>query len=233
MQLINLSMTCLAITGAAARYISRSCDTVGASLIYNKRQDLLLRFMPLNVSAFAIPSLSTSDASVAKDSHNRHVIFNTTSGLFSPDSITASIGHQDSFYFVGQIGSPVNTSVVQSQYATPCLPLRGGVDAQPVYSGPIAVNGTVAPAKFVVNVTTTDPIWFYALGGTLCTAGASMVVNQLSKDYHETLFAYRAAASGIRTLMNTTIQYPVHGGEWQSTNGDHFAHDLESSAGES
>jgi plastocyanin len=74
------------------------------------------------------------------------------SGLsYDPPSATAAIGDTVVFTFDGA------HSVVQADYSAPCAPLAGGFQVQTQSSG----------AVFSINVTSTDPLWFYCSVSTL------------------------------------------------------------------
>lgn len=65
-----------------------------------------------------------------------------------------------------------NHSVTQSSSTNPCTPLPGGF-----FSGFILTSNTTAATTFLVNVTGTDPLYYYSSQGTECQSGMVGVVN--------------------------------------------------------
>jgi plastocyanin len=78
---------------------------------------------------------------------------------FSPTNITASVGDTVIFHFYPQ------HDVTQGPFDKPCTPTDGGF-----YSG--AYSDTEdGKKKFVMNVTASDPIYFYCSVGMHCKNG--------------------------------------------------------------
>jgi len=85
------------------------------------------------------------------------------SGLaYSPSSITANVGDTVTFTFDG------THSVVQSTFNAPCSPLANGF-AVPAQSS--------SGAMFTINITDTNPRWFYCSVSSHCQDGMVGVIN--------------------------------------------------------
>ncbi|ERF76099.1 hypothetical protein EPUS_01432 [Endocarpon pusillum Z07020] len=114
--------------------------------------------------------------------------------LFSPESLTASVGDTINFHFY-----PRNHSVVQSSFDAPCVPLSSASsgNSDVIYSGFFPVQDDVSEQMFSMLVNTTDPIWLYCSQGTHCQGGMAMVVNPPTGG-ENTLEAYKEAASGVQ-----------------------------------
>ncbi|KAN0120264.1 Cupredoxin [Hyaloscypha variabilis] len=87
---------------------------------------------------------------------------------FSPNTLSADVGDTLEFHFYSGSGGH---SVVSSTLENPCVPAPGGF-----FSGYQAAD-TTGDTTFVVNVTSTDPIWFYCSLGSHCESGMAGVVN--------------------------------------------------------
>jgi plastocyanin len=139
---------------------------------------------------------TTHDVAVGKD------------GLvFSPDSLTASIGDTINFHFYAK-----NHSVVQSSFDSPCQPLSSSnSSATTVYSGFMPVSGEgQGESVFSMTVNSTGPIWLYCSQGKHCQGGMGMVINQPS-DGAKTLEAYKEAAKAVEAAGNPTTEGPSAG----------------------
>ncbi|KAF2796486.1 hypothetical protein K505DRAFT_237680 [Melanomma pulvis-pyrius CBS 109.77] len=102
---------------------------------------------------------------------------------FSPANITAQVGDTVIFKLYPQ------HNVAQGAFESPCAPSDGGI-----YSGPFA-NTDGGKKKFVINVTTTDPIYYYCAVPTHCQKGMVGGINIPTGD--KDLAAYAAAASKV------------------------------------
>jgi len=124
-------------------------------------------------------------ASVAYAASTVHQVTVGESGAlaYNPTEIFAAAGDQLQFIFY-----PVNHTVTQSSASSPCQPLAGGF-----YSGFIPTNSTAAATSFVVNVTSTDSIYFYSSQGTECQQGMIGIVNPLNI----TISMYTTLASNV------------------------------------
>jgi len=106
------------------------------------------------------------------------------SGLvFSPNTTIAAVGDTLQFHFYSG-----GHSAVEGIFSSPCEPATNGF-----FSGymPGSTNGEMT---FVVDVTTTDPIWFYCSLSFHCGSGMVGVVNPPAD---QTIDQYAAAAAGL------------------------------------
>ncbi|KAF2466853.1 uncharacterized protein BDR25DRAFT_267560 [Lindgomyces ingoldianus] len=99
---------------------------------------------------------------------------------FSPKTISAKVGDTVIFHLYS------SHDVAQGSFDKPCQPLSGGF-----YSGPFSGtdNGN---KKFVMNVTSTDPIYFYCAVQKHCPNGMVGGINIPSGD--KSIEAYASAA---------------------------------------
>ncbi|KAL1970119.1 hypothetical protein VTN77DRAFT_6524 [Rasamsonia byssochlamydoides] len=137
---------------------------------------------------------TTSAAASSSSSTNVHDVNVGQNGLvFSPDTLTAAVGDKVNFHFY-----PVNHSVVQSSFDTPCKPITGGG----IFSGFVPSSGGVADNMFTITINDTNPIWLYCSQTELshCQAGMAMVINPPSSG--NTLAAYKAAAANTGTSVS-------------------------------
>ena len=89
-----------------------------------------------------------------------HTIDVGENGLhFSPTNITAAVGDTVIFHLYPQ------HDVAQGPFDKPCTPTDGGF-----YSGAYS-NTEDGKKKFVMNVTTTDPVYFYCAVPMHCKGG--------------------------------------------------------------
>lgn len=113
---------------------------------------------------------------------------------FNPDSLTAAVGDQLEFHFFSGSGGH---SVVQSNFQSPCVAESGAF-----FSGYIPGN-SAGDTTFVVNVTSTDPIWFFCSFLNHCIIGMSGVVNppagQSIADYQKAAQNVAAASAPAST----------------------------------
>ncbi|TVY47029.1 putative GPI-anchored cupredoxin [Lachnellula occidentalis] len=105
---------------------------------------------------------------------------------FEPNSTTADVGDVLNFHFYSATGPH---SVVSSSFDSPCAPA-----ANAFFSG--LIDGTDAGnTTYIINVTSTDPIWYYCSAKKHCQNGMLGVVNPPSTN--DTLEAYAKAASSV------------------------------------
>jgi len=104
---------------------------------------------------------------------------------FTPSTTTAAIGDTLQFHFYTGAGSH---SVVEGMFSSPCVPTTNAF-----FSGYIP-GSTKGEMTFVVNVTSTDPIWFYCSLASHCADGMVGVVNPPAD---QTIEQYAAAAQSI------------------------------------
>jgi plastocyanin len=139
---------------------------------------------------------ATTSASSSSTTGTTHDVDVGKGGLvFSPDSLTASMGDTIMFHFY-----PKNHSVVQSSFDSPCVPLSSG-NTPAIYSGFMPVSGDEGKMMFTMMVNSTDPIWLYCSQGEHCQAGMGMVINQASSGPN-TLDAYKAASKGVQAAAS-------------------------------
>ncbi|KAE8445040.1 hypothetical protein EG329_013754 [Mollisiaceae sp. DMI_Dod_QoI] len=100
---------------------------------------------------------------------------------FAPDTLTAAIGD----------------TVVAGTFANPCEPAPNAF-----FSGYIKGDLT-GDVTFIVNVTSTDPIWFYCSLNAHCMDGMAGVVNAPSG---QTVSDYVNNASGARASAPASLQ---------------------------
>jgi len=121
---------------------------------------------------------------------------------FSPNSLTAAMGDMLEFHFFSGSGGH---SVVSSTFDSPCVPAPDAF-----FSGYQKADST-GDTTFVVNVTSTDPIWFYCSLASHCQEGMAGVVNppsgQTLSDYTNAAMkvAHASAPAGLTGGSLTTI----------------------------
>ncbi|KAF2455018.1 Cupredoxin [Lineolata rhizophorae] len=87
---------------------------------------------------------------------------------FEPDTLTVEEGDMVEFHFW-----PMNHSVSMSTFDEPCVPASD--DA--FWSGFMPVEEGMGDDIFVVQINSTDPIWFYCATGRHCENGMVGVIN--------------------------------------------------------
>lgn len=141
---------------------------------------------------------SSSSSATTTGPRNHNVAVGQNGTTFTPSTLkNIPPGDTLTFYFY-----PSNYSIVQSSFEKPCEPLGGGI-----FSGfnPTFDQTSISRQKFVVNVTSAETVWIYAIDGQLlandvqnvCEKGMVMVMNPLPKAdaAGRTLASYRKAAS--------------------------------------
>jgi plastocyanin len=108
--------------------------------------------------ATALAAATASAATVNVDVSNSGGSF-----TFSPDSVTAQSGDTVTFTF-----KATGHTVVQGDFNNACQPAA----SNPFYSGM-----QTPPTVFSVNVSSTDPIWFYCSADHHCQSGMVGVIN--------------------------------------------------------
>ncbi|OCK81858.1 Cupredoxin, partial [Lepidopterella palustris CBS 459.81] len=122
--------------------------------------------------------------------------------VFSPDTITASVGEQVQFQFF-----PPNHTVTQSSFETPCQPLN----STSFFSGFMATSSSPGPQTFTITITDTNPIWFYCsqtVPADHCAIGMVGVINPPTSGSN-TLDAYKKAAANVQS---SGVQPSAQGG---------------------
>jgi plastocyanin len=116
---------------------------------------------------YGTTSASASASASATSSGSVPTISVGAGGLtFSPDSVTAPVGGQVVFSFAA---FSAGHSATQADFAGPCAPAaNAGFN-----SGFVSKGGQT----FVVNITSTDPMWFYCGQVSHCQGGMVGVIN--------------------------------------------------------
>ncbi|TVY51837.1 putative GPI-anchored cupredoxin [Lachnellula cervina] len=105
---------------------------------------------------------------------------------FAPNTTTAAVGDVLNFHFYSATGPH---SVVSGSFDSPCAPA-----ANAFFSGLIDGNDA-GNTTYIINVTSTDPIWYYCSAKKHCQGGMVGVINPPSTN--DTLEAYAKAASSV------------------------------------
>ncbi|KAL4877971.1 hypothetical protein BJY04DRAFT_221545 [Aspergillus karnatakaensis] len=118
---------------------------------------------------------------------------------FDPDNVVAEIGDVIEWHFL-----PANHTVVQSNFANPCVPLAEGTSFFPGFE--FATSEGQSENVFQIVVEDKNPIWYYCPQGTHCQAGMSGVINQ-NFDGDATLARYK------KNAVDTVTEIPEVNGE--------------------
>jgi len=150
-----------------------------------------MRFSTLFAGAF----LAATPAFVAAQ---QQVIVGMNGTLtYNPSQMTVAQGGTVQFVFMSK-----NHTVYQSSFADPCTPLANGFQA-PYF--PIATDQTDNFPTITLQVTQTDPLWFYCAqttGKNHCEAG---MVGAINPTADKTFAAFQATAMGLAPgSANTT-----------------------------
>ncbi|KAK6533787.1 hypothetical protein TWF694_002716 [Orbilia ellipsospora] len=110
--------------------------------------------------------------------------------LFTPEIVYQDVGQEVRFQFY-----PQNHSVAQSSFENPCTPLGGESSSAGFFSGfnAVAKIDDSIPT-FTINISSSDPIYFYCAQGRHCQSGMVGVINPPSSD---TINSFKAAASKV------------------------------------
>ncbi|KAL1899279.1 hypothetical protein Cpir12675_001563 [Ceratocystis pirilliformis] len=126
---------------------------------------------------------------------------------FEPHEIQAKVGDSIQFHFGQGI-----SSVVQSDFNTPCQPLDGGFASGPLFVDTISSNGESSHV-FEVPITNSDPIAFYNGGKGKCHLYSYLgVINGVEKNGQ----SYKALRAKTRTSKPREASHDpdaAHGGE--------------------
>ncbi|KAF2117941.1 Cupredoxin [Lophiotrema nucula] len=116
-----------------------------------------------------------------------HVVEVGESGQkFEPQTISAKVGDTVIYHFYP------NHDVAQAAFDAPCVPFNGGF-----YSGPFSGTDS-GKKKFVYNVTTTNPIWYYCTTQNHCQNGMVGGIN-IPTSGEKTIAAFASAAKNTNT----------------------------------
>lgn len=125
--------------------------------------------------------------------------------IYEPDSITAAVGDMVVFTFMSK-----NHTVTQSEFATPCKALDGGMKSgfQP------NPNNTISPPPQVaMQVMVDTPLWFYCAQTGHCGLGMVFSINP-SANKTQAMFQQMAIAQN-----GTGAATPITGGTNSTTGG--------------
>jgi len=114
---------------------------------------------------------------------------------FQPNNLQAAPGDMIQFHFANG-----NHSVVQSNFANPCVPMPMASDSKmmPFFSGYMPIGDkakTIGMPAFTIMVQDTKPIWFYCSQGKHCENGMVGSVNAPTSG--NTLDAYTQKAKSV------------------------------------
>ncbi|PSR99193.1 extracellular serine-rich protein [Coniella lustricola] len=121
--------------------------------------------------------------------------------IFDPQNVVAQVGDIVEWHFL-----PMNHSVAQSSFGSPCVP-DADVSTS-FFSGFQPTTSGQAPNVFQFIVKDSNPIWYYCAQGNHCESGMAGVINQNFSSAN-TLDAYKAKA---KTVQKTVIPPVVQGG---------------------
>jgi plastocyanin len=165
---------------------------------------LALGAFPLALGQYGAPaggdssSASAAPSATASANPNIHTVSVGQGGfVFTPNTTVASVGQQIEFQFF-----PPNHTVTQSSFENPCQPLN----STSFFSGFMVTQDSPGPQTFTINITDTNPIWFYCaqnIPGDHCALGMVGVINPPSSGPN-TLDAFAAAAK----KTNSSIAQP-------------------------
>ncbi|KAF9036702.1 Cupredoxin [Panaeolus papilionaceus] len=123
--------------------------------------------------------------------------------VFGPSNITAPVGTLVTFFFPN---AGITHSVTQSSFANPCTYLAASGNSSAGFD-----SGLQAGAQFTINITNTDPIWFFCKQVSHCGLGMVGSINAPASG--NTFSAFQAAAMAIGSNEPTiTDNGPVTGG---------------------
>ncbi|EWC46422.1 hypothetical protein DRE_04365 [Drechslerella stenobrocha 248] len=179
----------------------------------------MVAFKPFTVFAAAVALASTVFAAPTptKDLSGRdyysgtapagatHSVVVGRGGLrFDPENIVAEIGDVVEFHF-----TPRNHSVVQSNFANPCVP--NGPDA--FFSGFFPTESGQNEEVFTIKIWHKNPIWFYCSQtvGDHCQMGMSGVINQNFDSNEFTLSRYKENARNLFGIPAVSPKYIAGG----------------------
>jgi plastocyanin len=130
--------------------------------------------------------------------------------IFIPDDIKANVGTFVEFQFY-----PLNHSVAESSFGSPCEPLTG---SETIFSGfqPVSKGATNYPT-YTIRINSTTPIWLYCTQEDHCQSGMNAVINAPTSG-SKTLAAYKkAAAAASKNVSPSKIFGGVEGSTSKSS----------------
>jgi len=172
---------------------------------------LLLALVPVAFAQYgdsspSTPQTTTTEAAAAAATATPATVHTVAVGngafTFEPNTTIAAVGDIVEFMFYGSaLGfSGLTHSVVEADAGAPCVPMAGNTG---FFSGGFTTSGTAAnETVFVLNITGTDPIWFFCGFPTHCGTGMVGVINPPTTG-NDTIETFAAAAAGMDTISPT------------------------------
>jgi len=125
--------------------------------------------------------------------------------VFHPSNISAPVGTLVTFY-IPNFG--IKHSVTQSSFASPCTYLAANTTS----NTPAGFDsGLQSSVTFTINITDTDPIWFFCKQVQHCGTGMVGSINAVGDTYAQYLAAAKAIGSNeVTTPDNGPVISGVH-----------------------
>jgi len=118
---------------------------------------------------------------------------------FNPPNITAPVGTLVTFYFPN---TGLNHSVTQSTFANPCTYLAANTTS----SSPAGFDsGLQSASMFTINVTDTNPVWYFCKHVSHCSLGMVGSINAQGDSYTQFLAAAMAVTNEALTPDNGPV----------------------------
>jgi len=158
---------------------------------------------PAAAAAAAPSSTGTTTSSAASNTQTVIAGKNGIADLsYTPSTVTAAPGTFVEFQFM-----PLNHSVAESAFDTPCSP----VNASTFFAGfQFSTTTNAASNVFTLQINNTDPIWFYCPqtvdGIHHCTNGMVGVINPPATGNNLTGFTANAKAANTTVVVPAQIQ---------------------------
>ncbi|KAI9889920.1 MAG: hypothetical protein M1814_004643 [Vezdaea aestivalis] len=201
MKSVSLSLIALAASVSAQDYYSGYTSASIPSLTtYATQYTGPATGASTGLSTAAVAGNSSVTSSAALGSATRTVQVGVSTTLrYNPDSLSAAVGDTIVFEF-----NPLNHSVVQSNFANPCIPLAQSQSGAVGFNSgfmPVPANSSLATKKtFSVRVVNTDPIWYYCAQVRHCQQGMVGVINPPANSSNN-IAAFRALAASATTAV--------------------------------
>ena len=145
---------------------------------------------------FALGGFSSLVSSQAANGTTNSTVYSVTVGLgglvFNPRTILAPVGSTVQFNYY-----PMNHSVAQSSFDSPCTPLNNGL-----FSGYVPVSANESSTSFVISINDTNPIYLYCSQALHCQAGMVAIINPYASPMLPLLpYCWSSEISGCSLLM--------------------------------
>jgi plastocyanin len=127
----------------------------------------LLTLLPFVSLAFAQSPSSTASSTASSASALQTVTVGEFGLRFTPEVIEAPAGGKIVFKFF-----PAAHSITQGDFSSPCQPASSGFN-----SGFVKVANANSTQTFTIDITNTDPIFFYCAQARHCQSGMVGVIN--------------------------------------------------------